>query len=208
MSGTEKKGVHTGARDSMPATGDEDPSSLLEDVVLSPVHESVATGPVPVGAVLVGEVQDCEHPTLTGRAQVVVAGSKQATWVPVLRGLVVRSGDRVLLARPDNMIEAVVIGVLDGFSRRNDAPRTSAANIILQSEEVVTISTADGTRLVELAGSATGPVVRILQPDLDVELSGRVRVKAASLELIATRGEVKIEAADDVVVKGENVHLN
>jgi hypothetical protein len=73
---------------------------------------------------------------------------------------------------------------------------------------VVTITAADGKPLIELAASDAGPVVRLLQPDIDVEVPGKLRVSAASIELVATRGEVKVEAADDVVVRGENVHLN
>jgi hypothetical protein len=156
-----------------------------------------------------GEVTATVHPVMAGRVRVSVPGAEpgEEAWVPVLAGVSVREGDRVLLARPANMADPVVIGVLDGFPRRPTPPRPSAG-LVLGKGEVVTIAAPDGTALVEIGAAETGPVVRVLQEDVDVELPGKLRVSAASIELVATRGEVKVAAQDDVVVVGENIQLN
>lgn len=184
-------------------------SSVLDDVLLPAAlqGEGSVLPPGPSG-ILVGEVEAERHPVLSGRVRVVLAGTTTRWWAPVVRGVSARQGDRVLLTRPDNLPEPVVIGVLDGFSRRPAAVGHEAGKLALGAGEVVTITAADGKPLIELAASDAGPVVRLLQPDIDVEVPGKLRVSAASIELVATRGEVKVEAADDVVVRGENVHLN
>jgi hypothetical protein len=51
-------------------------------------------------------------------------------------------------------------------------------------------------------------VVRLLDGDVNLEVAGGLRIDAQRIELHARRGAVEVSASDDVVVRGETVHLN
>jgi hypothetical protein len=185
-----------------------------EGATTSPIEglgAASAALPLPSAGMVVGTCVDARHPTLLGRVLCSVLASDGTTaerWVPTLMNLPVREGDRVLLVRPHNHAEPIVVGVLDGFSPR-PAPSTSPTAIrALQADETVRFESARGEPLVEIAPGATGPVVRLLSADLEVETPGAVRLRAGSIELHAREGEVRVEASDDVVVQGEAIHLN
>lgn len=187
------------------ATSTVDAPSPIEAV------SSAAPSPPPVDGLLVADCIDARHPTLVGRVLcriVSASGAPVERWVPTLMHVPVREGDRVLLARPQNLAEPVVVGVLDGFTPRPDPARTPAAVRSLAADETVRFESARGEPLVEIAAGATGPVVRLLSADVEVESPGAVRLRAASVAIEATQGEVRVAASDDVVVQGEAIHLN
>lgn len=174
----------------------------------------VGTGrpsPPTVDGLLVADCIDARHPTLVGRVLCRTAsadGAPVERWVPTLMHLPVREGDRVLLARPQNLAEPVVVGVLDGFTPRPEPARTPAAVRSLAADETVRFESARGEPLVEIAPGEAGPVVRLLSSGVEVESPGAVRLRAASVAIEATQGEVRVAASDDVVVQGEAIHLN
>ena len=129
-------------------------------------------------------------------------------WLPALQSLPVRVADRVLMVLAANWPEPVVTGVIDGFARRPEPERDTAARIELERDEAVRIRSASGEDLVEVFEEETGPVVRLLRDEIDLDLSGKLRVRAKSIELTAKEGQARIEASDDVIVQGETVHLN
>ena len=49
--------------------------------------------------------------------------------------------------------------------------------------------------------------MRLLQPDVDLDIPGDLRV-SAQRSGSARMGKVEVEAHDDVVLRGENVKLN
>jgi hypothetical protein len=158
---------------------------------------------------LVGECVDAQHPTLAER--VLVRWSSTATterWVSVLQGLAVRVGDRVLLMKPANWSEPIVVGVIDGFAKRPEPRRTTAVQIALLPDESLQVTGADGTPLVEVFASHAGPVVRLAQRDVTIELPGALRLSARSIELHARDGGARVSANGDVELRGETVHLN
>jgi hypothetical protein len=162
------------------------------------------------GLCLLGEVVDARHPTLTGRVLVrwAAPAGERERWLPTLQGLPVRVADRVLLVQPINGSECIVVGVVDGFAKRPEPARATAASIELQRDEAVRVTGIDGQELIEIHQSENGPVVRLLQDDVNLQLSGKLRIRAKGLELAAEQGPVKISATDDVVIKGEVIHLN
>lgn len=162
------------------------------------------------GEGLVGECIDDRHPTLTGRVRVRWhdARGDVERWVPVLQGLSVRVADRVLLMRPANFEEPVVTGVLDGFTRRPEPTRTAAASLELKRDEAVRVTGSDGQELIEVYQDEAGPVIRLLQEDVHLELPGAFRLKASRIELEAARETIDIRANDDVNVDGEIINLN
>lgn len=163
------------------------------------------------GAPRVGECLDSRHPTLMGRALVRwadAAGLVVERWLPTLLGVTVRAADRVLLLSPASWAEPLIVGVVDGFATRPEAARAAGAAITLRPDETVRVITDDDTCLLEVYRGESGPVVRLLQRDVAVELAGSLRLSAQSIELQAKQGEVKVQASGDVAVRGERIHLN
>jgi hypothetical protein len=177
----------------------------------SPAIESSILAPSGRTECLVGEIVDTKHPALTGRVRVRyrdLEGQTFEKWLPTLHGLPVRVADRVLMTRAGNWPELVVTGVIDGFAARPEPTRETKAALELQRDEAIRVQASDGTTLLEVFEGEEGPVVRLLSENVDLELAGSFRVRAQSIELEATRGQARIKATDDVVVKGEVIHLN
>lgn len=184
-------------------------SSVLEEMLEQAPAPVLA--PSGVSSSLVGEVVDVRHPTLRGRVRVRwmdLEGQTFERWLPTLQGLPVRVADRVLMITAANWPEPVVTGVIDGFARRPERERASAATLELQRDEAVRVQSAAGEDLVEVFEDESGPVIRLLKDDVDLDLKGKLRVRAESIELEAREGQAQIKASDDVVVKGEIIHLN
>lgn len=169
------------------------------------------------GASLVAECLEAKHPTLQGRVRVrwsdgtgdrSDARDERTRWVPTIQNLPVREGDRLLLVRAANWDEPIAVGVLDGFARRPEPKRDEKATLELRRDECVRVRSRDGHGLVELHQSDEGPVVRLLQKDVDVELPGDLRLTAEDIALRARQGRVSVRATDDVVLEGETVRLN
>lgn len=155
---------------------------------------------------------DAKHPTLLGRVQVSWASAAGETpqnwWVPTLHGLAIRAGDRVLLSRAGGLPEPIVVGVVDGFAQRPAPSHSTAATLEMRPDEVLTIVAHGGQPLVQISQGAGGPSVQLLCSDTEIVLPGRLSITAAELTLKAQRGNVEIEASDQVVVTGETVQLN
>ena len=136
------------------------------------------------------------------------AGESAERWLPTLYRLPVREADRVLVAWAANWDEPVVIGVIDGFARRPEVPAREGASLTLAADECLRVRSQDGAELVEVRQEEEGPVVRLLEPGVDVEVPGAFRVRADAIRLEARKGAVEVEATDDVIVRGEIVRLN
>lgn len=146
----------------------------------------------------------------SGRVGVRLEGTHDAPvrWLATLSRLSVRLGDRVLVTRPANWPEPVVVGVLDGIRARGAVPRTTSAVLALRPDECIEICDHRGAALLRVRAGASGPVLSLARADIDLEVAGRLRIRAESLALATTRGNVSIDAADDVIVRGEIIHLN
>lgn len=191
----------------------ETEASPLEEMLEqaeSPAAEPLLRAPG-ITTSLVGEVVDDRHPSLRGRIRVRwsdLEGQIFEKWLPALQGLPVRISDRVLLTQPSNWPEYVVTGVLDGFARRPEVEREEKAALELKRDEALRVRSQSGEDLLEVFEDENGPVVRLLTGDVDLEIKGKMRLRAESIELEATRGAARVTASDDVIVKGETVHLN
>jgi hypothetical protein len=184
-------------------------TSVLEEM-LDRAPRELATSPAAT-EILVGEVVDTKHPTLRGRVRVRWsdrAGQTFEKWLPALMNLPVRVSDRVMLTRAGNWPERVVTGVIDGFTNRPELARDTAAAIALERDEATRVRSAAGDDLVEIFEDERGPVIRLLSKDVDLDIEGRLRISAKSIELEAKQGQARIKASDDVVVNGEVIHLN
>lgn len=181
------------------------PTPLLEQIM------SESPGSLLPGESVIGACLDARHPSLLGRVLVqwsAPSGAETSAWLPALHGLVVRDGDRVLLTRPSNAPEPIVVGVVDGFAARPEARRETAAQLELRADEALRVTSTDGTPLVEVFHRDGGPVVRLLAGEVSLDLPGDLHLSARSVALIARGGEMKISARDDVIVVGETINLN
>lgn len=200
------KGQRARATDTVVEADLPDRSALLEDLLTAPVTRRAA----PATDCLVATCVEDRHPVLQGRIKIAWTDDdpEQQLWVPTLHGLAVRPGDRVLLVRPGNSDEWIVTGVVDGFARRPPLAPVPAARLELKPDEALQVVSEAGQTLVEVSQGAGGPLVRLLQPDVQLQFAGKLVLRAEDLELEATRGQVAIKASDDVVVRGEIVRLN
>ena len=185
------------------------PAALLREVIKT----TAAAAPAQDTGTLVGECLEDEHEVLRNRIKVGwidPGGDPRQAWLAPLRNLVVRQGDRVLLTRPANWPEPLVTGVLDGLHRPGPTPAglRQGPSLRLRADERVRVAGEQGQDLLELRQSEHGPVLRLLGPDLDLELPGRLRLSATEIALVARRGDVRVDASDDVKVRGEVIELN
>lgn len=161
--------------------------------------------------VQLGECTQSPHPTLQGRACVRLSGDNddgKPQWLPCLRNVVCRPGDRVLVCAPENHAEPVVIGVLDGFRRRSAPPEVERGRIELAADEHLTVSDDGGRELVKLRRGQDGLEVQLSCPDFALRVPGKLTLSARELQLEAEEGQARVSASEDVVIQGELVRLN
>ena len=159
----------------------------------------------------VGECLDDRHPSITGRVLISWQDAQSNAiekWLPALQGLSVRKLDRVLLQQPVNWPEPIVFGVIDACADRPEPDFESKHAIELKPDEVVRIDSHNGSPLVEICQVNDQPVVRLLSDDVNLDLNGKLKISAQSIDLAAKTGQVSITAEGDVVVKGEIIELN
>lgn len=200
-----------------PHAGEKDILDQLDLTGVGSVTRELAGPSVPspspatLLAPLVGSCVDDRHPTLNGRVLVrwdTTNGEACESWLPTLQGLTIRVADRVLLQHPANWPEAVVVGVVDGFAARPARDHTRGPVLSLSRDEGLHVVGVDGTELLEVYQGESGPVVRLLSDDVNLELPGKLSIDAKSIELNARAGGVTIKAKDDVIVRGEMIELN
>lgn len=114
-------------------------------------------------------------------------------------------GDRVLLIEPANLAEPVIVGIL---GRGDRAERGGERSLRLRADEPLAVTDCQGHRLLEIRSGEAGPVVRLLEADVAVEMPGALRLSAEAISLEARSGDVCIESESDVVVRGTTIRLN
>jgi len=186
------------------------PLTTLAELLEGPVARPEPPSATP--SCMIGECMGAQHPTLQGRVLVRFAttrgGPELERWVPKLQSLPVRANDRVMMIRPDNAQEWIVTGVIDGFAARPEVPKSERARIELQRDEAIHVVSSEGTPLVEIAQGQAGPIIKVLEPDVQLEFAGKLALRAKDIELVASHGEVAVTASADVVLKGETIRLN
>jgi hypothetical protein len=180
------------------------PQPLLEHILTTSL---VGRGIAPLSGPVVGECLDERHSATAGRVLVrwIFGAEAQERWLPTLSGLTIRTGDQVLLLQPANWSEPLVVGIVAGAARPES---TVLPTVTLQPNQALQIVGPTGHRLVEVAHSEAGPVVRLLTEGVQLETPGLLSIKADSIHLEARAGEVKVKASEDVIVQGEVIHLN
>jgi hypothetical protein len=191
--------------------------SILEEILAEeslkqeiPAGSKVRSSLMGMYLPMIGLCLDTHHPTLLGRAlvRVEIDSVEKELWMPTLHGMSIRSMDRVLVQTPKSGIEPIVIGVVDGFKMRPELEHAGGPSLSLLPDESVKVSDADGNELLEVFRDESGPVIRLLSESTNIDLPGKLRISAKSIELAAKDGEAKISASKHVVVEGEMIRLN
>ncbi len=207
-------GVDMGERRTQTTAGTEltdgDGERLLDRLV-DDLADNRARPPAPRAPITaVGLCVDDRHPSLPGRVRVQVESGGHVTqaWIPSLAHLVVRTGDRVLVQGVENWPEPIVTGVLDGYAPVETPAAREAATLSLRADECVTIRDDRDRPLLEIRCGAQGPELRLAQPDVALEVPGKLTMRAGAIKLESTIGDVEIDAVGDVRVRGELIELN
>ncbi|MBZ5709406.1 hypothetical protein [Nannocystis pusilla] len=165
---------------------------------------------------LIGECLDTHHPHLPRRVFVQLQGADgqaPAAWLPTLADLRLRAGQQVLVSKPLNWPEPVVVGVLAGrvhepASAGPTLPAESGPELRLGAGESLTVKGPDGRPLLQIAATVNGPELRLMQANTAVEVAGCLRFGADRIELNARDGGVDIRTDGDMIVRSHVIRLN
>lgn len=136
------------------------PAAVTLDELLERVSRDQAArfGP----GTLVGECLDTHNPHLPHRVLVRARGADGvpvSAWLPVVDELRLRPGSKVLLSKPDNWPEPVVIAVLRGLETpqhpdgKATVPTADEPTLRLERGQSLVITNADGQPLVQLSAT-------------------------------------------------------
>ncbi|UXU91096.1 hypothetical protein [Burkholderia sp. S-53] len=162
---------------------------------------------------LIGEVTDTHHPDAMGLMRVkwsVQDGDTCERWLECVDGVKPRIGDRVLLQSPANWTDYLIAGLLTrkGHGEPVEPVIEPAMALSLEAGKCVQIADAAGTPLLQVRASPDGPVVTLLNRNVNIEVAGKLRLSAQTLELEGGRGGVDIRTEADTVVRSRYVRLN
>lgn len=146
--------------------------------------------------------------------------SSKPVFAELSRGLSVVPGDRVLFVMPANSPLAVITSVLSPASQNATcqtalmAAETSsrlptAQELVLRDSESLCVMTSTGQTLVAIERGACGPIVRLGEGSLELDMPGELHLMADSLRFTTRSGPISIQSqSDDVIVQGRVIHLN
>ena len=185
----------------------------LGDVDAQPLVSAIADeyGKTRAPSTLIGMCLDNHHPSLSGRCLIRwtdASKMSQEKWLPCIRDIKPQRYDRVLLLQPGNWFEPLICGILDGLAGPADHTPKPGPAIQLEKHKALHVVDSNDTPLLQIEQGEQGPVLRLLNDDLNIEVKGRLRISAKDIQLAASRGEIRMNAKDDVHVQGEMIHLN
>jgi hypothetical protein len=205
--------------------------SVLEKMLVDcGVHFQPPTKPNAIeGGMYLGEIVDTHNPHLTGRVLVRwldAHGASHEHWLAYAANTRAQIGVRVLLTRPANWSEWVVVSslvatgpqthIVEDSSPANSVNSTNADTINpdhqrhtirLEANEPLHVETADGKPLFELLHRDTGAVLR-LGSDLNLELPGTFRVDAERIELHSGQSGTDNRSEGEVMYRASRIRLN
>ncbi|KWE57281.1 hypothetical protein WL77_31400 [Burkholderia ubonensis] len=164
-------------------------------------------------ATLIGEVTDTHHPDAMGLIRVkwsMQDGNTCEHWLECVDGVKPGIGDRVVLQSAANWPEHLITGLLKRKGRGEPVePIVEPAVVLaLEPDKCVQVSDASGCPLLQVRASPDGPVVTLLNRNVNIEVAGKLRLSAQTLELEGGRGGVDIRTEADTVVRSRYVRLN
>lgn len=86
--------------------------------------------------------------------------------------------------------------------------QTAVETLQLEPHQSLRIVDHTGRPLLDIAWDEAGPVLQLANGDATLDVTGKLRMHADTIEMIARDGEMKMLAKDDVVLRGEKIRLN
>jgi hypothetical protein len=169
---------------------------------------------------LIGECLDTHNPHLPGRVLVRARtddGTLAHAWLPMLAQLRVRAGSRVLLSKPNNWAEPVVIGALTGLDPASESATTSEADassgddprLRLEPGQTLVITGPTGQPLIRVGATDSGePHIQLLGAGASIDVDGCLRIGADRIELESRAGGIDLRTDGDAIVRGRVIRLN
>lgn len=172
--------------------------------------------------VVLGEIVDTHHPHLPARVRVQwhdPRGDKHDLWLEyaVLGNCEFQAGDRVLLTRPFNWPEWVVVSVFSGqagagpMELRNSElkPEKRQPQVLrLEKGQSLRVEGAEHEALFDVSVNHRGEMVLKTQGDLRWHTDGEFSVQAEKIVLRSAEGGTDSRSDGDVVVRGKRILLN
>jgi hypothetical protein len=174
---------------------------------------------LPPQETIVGCCLDDAHPEKIRRYQIAFTnqqGFGEKRWLEAVQGVSVKRLDRVLLVRVRHLPEPIILASLgrDDDQKTPEEPKHSDLEVrgnntvVLHGETPIQIVTHEGRKLAEIGKNRHGPCIRVCQKDMKLDLPGKLSLEAGEIELKARKGDVRIEAEQEVIVEGELIRLN
>ncbi|MEM9695644.1 MAG: hypothetical protein AAGA56_24080 [Myxococcota bacterium] len=160
------------------------------------------------GGTLVAEVTDTHHPHRSGRVLakwVDGEGDEQEHWLVREASVHPEVGDRVMITRPANWNEWIVVGILAKSERRS--PSEDRAAVRLEAGTSVRVESATGEPLFELTHRDHGAVVK-LHDDFNRELEGTFRVDADRIEMRSRQGGTDTRTDGEMILRSPCIRIN
>jgi hypothetical protein len=168
---------------------------------------------------LIGECLDTHNPHLPGRVLVRARtddGTLAHAWLPMLAQLRVRAGTRVLLSKPNNWPEPVVIGALTGLEPASEPASELTASesggdpqLRLEPGQTLVITGPTGQPLVRVGANESGdPHIELLGTGASIDVDGCLRIGADRIELESRAGGIDLRTEGDAIVRGRVIRLN
>jgi len=132
--------------------------------------------------------------------------SDEAVAADCLDHVAVAAGDLVLALHVNVSNRPIVIGSLTGG--RSHALQLPAGYSAEMATNGLVLKNPQGGVVLEIETVGASPKLKVGEDDLSIDLTGRLRIAARSIDLQARLGNVNVEANDDVVLLGERVRLN
>jgi hypothetical protein len=118
-------------------------------------------------------------------------GEEYHLWLTPLQELQIAADDELLLIEPRGSREPIIAGIV---SRRNPRPSAWPAELTLAAGESLTITAANGTKLIEIIQHEGGPMVRLCPTGVAGNLPGMLHIDAQSIERRAHASDLCVQA--------------
>lgn len=154
------------------------------------------------------QAHDPEHPGQSLVGYEDERGAPAERWLDQLSHVAPVVGDEVLLTTPRGRSAPLVIGRLGAGPA---GPLRLPSGYQLQVDDArrrATLLRPDGTPAVELDLAGDTPILQLPEQDLALEIAGRLSISAGSIEMVSRDGDVRVEASEDVRVRGKLIWLN
>lgn len=179
--------------------------------------EEPSPGLPAVSSFIIGKCHSPYHPDKPGLCQVKYAtaeGRSTIQWLRHMKGHSFGTGDSVLLVTPLGAAKPVILGCLAKMEPAGRQEESGGRRLIIDRKEEtheatgIRLELPDGRTLIEIDLKTDVPTIRIPDKDLSLDIEGRLKIAARSIDFESKLGSVNVKANDDFKVNAERIYLN